>query len=177
MAIRVSSLDEGYEAGDLSVYPLAIDTKNTLYEATNNAETTLKQSLAYNGKHIILGDDTSNFPPDGLLRIGPKPGEREPGQHELIYYGKIAAWGMTDLIRGFAGSTQNYWNAGSHASNAVFAEHHNTIKDAIINMETHIGLKSFPDESSLNGILRNLENKYLAPKPIWRSYPKTGHHH
>ena len=174
MAIRVSSLDEGYEAGDLSVYPLAIDTKNTLYEATNNAETTLKQSLAYNGKHIILGDDTSNFPPDGLLRIGPKPGEREPGQHELIYYGKITAWGMTDLIRGFAGSTQNYWNAGSHASNAVFAEHHNTIKDAIINMETHIGLKSFPDESSLNGILRNLENKYLAPKPIWRSYPKTG---
>ena len=173
MTTRVSSLDEGYEAGDLSVYPLAIDTKNTLYKATNNAETKLKQSLAYNGKHIII-EDASNFPSDGLLRIGPEPGEREPGQHELIYYGKWNSWGLTDLIRGFAGSKQNFWPAGSHASNAVFAEHHNAVKDSIINIEEHLGLKDFPDENSLNGILKNIENKYLSPKPSWRSYPRSG---
>ena len=66
---RISSLDVGYETGDLSVYPEALDDKEILYEAKNNAKTTLKQALSYNAKFIIV-DDASSFPEKGLIRIG-----------------------------------------------------------------------------------------------------------
>jgi hypothetical protein len=166
---RISSLDEGYRSGDLSVYPEAIDTKDTLNEAKNNAETTLKQSLSYTGKNIIV-EDVSGFPDAGIIRII----NEESGQYELLYYGKKTNFGFTNLIRDFAGSRRNSWVAGSKLSSSVFAEHHNSIKDAILNIQNHLGLKSFPSNDSLNGILKKLEEKYLSPKPVWRTYPKSG---
>ncbi len=55
-----------------------------MYEVRNNAETTLKQSLLFNGKLIIV-EDTTKFPPTGLIRIGPPAGD--PSVAEIIYYG------------------------------------------------------------------------------------------
>lgn len=94
MADRISSLDSGYVIGDLSVYPEAIDDKEILYEARNNAITTLKQILPFNGRKII-SYDASKFPPQGLLRIGPPPGTF--GLAELIYYGKRTDSVFSDL--------------------------------------------------------------------------------
>ena len=65
MAEKLSSLDPGYVVGDLSVYPEAIDNVDILYLARNNAETTLKQALAFNGKRIVV-NDASKFPPTEL---------------------------------------------------------------------------------------------------------------
>ena len=81
MAIRISSLDAGYTIGGLSTFPSGIDNSQSLYEARNNAETTLRQSLSFNGKYIIVNDN-SMFPSKGLLRIGPPPGKA--GNYELI---------------------------------------------------------------------------------------------
>jgi len=171
MPTRVSSLDSGYVAGDLSIYPQTLDDKETLYEARNNAETTLKQSMTYNAKNIVV-EDASGFPPNGLLRIGPKSGV--PGMAELVYYGKKAGNVFGELIRGFAGSRQNSWPAGGYVANSVMAEHHNALKDALLNIEHNIGLKDFPDPLSLNGMLKNLESRFLAPKPIFRGFPLKG---
>ncbi len=169
---RISSLDESYVSGDLSIFPEAIDDKVTLYQAKNNAETTLKQSLSYNGKYIIV-NDASAFPPQGLIRIGPKHGES--GTFELVYYGKRSESVFSELIRGFAGSIQNNWVAGSnYVSNAVMAEHHNAIKDAILKIESHAGTSASPSSDSLNGILKKLEDKYLAPRPSFRAFPLKG---
>ena len=63
---------------------------------------------------------------------------------------------------------------GSVVSQGVFAEHHNSIKDAIINLENNVGLKTLPAAISLNGILRAQENRYLAPRAIFRAYPTKG---
>jgi PKD repeat protein len=169
---KLSSLDEGYEAGDLSVYPQAIDDKNNLYDARNNAEAVLRHSLTYNARHIIVGEgEAAGFPPNGLLRVGPKA-----GAGELIYYNKRTDNVFTDLIRGFAGSRQNAWSGGpgTFVTSAVMAEHHNAVKDAIINIQHHLGLRDFPDSASLNGILQSLEARYLAPKPSFRSFPMKG---
>ncbi len=51
MADRVSTLDRGYRTGDLSLFPLAIDTKDSLYQVRNGAETFLTQSVTYNGTY------------------------------------------------------------------------------------------------------------------------------
>ena len=169
---RISSLDDGYVSGDLSLFPESLDDKDVLFEATNNSSIALKQTLTYNGK-IIVVEDTSSFPEKGELRIGPTPGES--GEYELVYYNKKTRNTFQELKRGYAGSKTNYWPAvKSWVSNAVVAEHHNAIKDAIINIETDLGVKDFPEEQSLNGILKKQEIRFLAPKPLFRAYPIKG---
>lgn len=171
MTNKISSLDSGYVLGDLSVYPEALDNKETLYEVKNNAITALKQVLPYSGKYLIV-EDTSSFPSKGILRIGGIPGT--DGTSELIYYDKKTDGVFSNLIRGFAGTRQNPWPKQSVVSNAVCAEPHNTLKDALINIENNIGLSVSPVETSLNGILAALEEKFLSPKPLFRAYPTIG---
>lgn len=169
---KVSTLDDGYVSGMLSIYPEALDDKETLYEATNDAKVVLKQTLTYNGKKIVV-ENTNLFPSKGIVRIGPDTGL--PGDYEMVYYGKKTNNTFENLIRGFAGSKQNIWISNkSFVSNSVFAEHHNAIKDAIVNIEKNLGTKNFPDKDSLNGILKEQEVKFLAPKPIFRAFPIKG---
>lgn len=171
MTERISSLDSGYTTGSLSLFPDVVDDKESLYEVRNNAETKIRATVAFNAKQIIV-EDTSSFPPTGLLRLGPPPGT--PGEAELVYYATKTNNVFKNLVRGFAGSRQNRWNAGSYVSNAVMAEAHNSIKDAIINIQTKIGKLKEPDEASLHGLLKALEYRYLAPKAQFKAFPRRG---
>ena len=172
MIDKISSLDSDYLTGDLSLFPEAIDDRETLYEATNNAKTTLKQTLSYNGKTVIV-ESTEGFPDKGQIRIGGAP--EGDGSFELIAYEKKTANTFQELKRGFAGSRQNKWSARvSYVTNSVVAEHHNAIKDAVINIETNVGLKEDPIATSLNGILKSQEVRFLAPKPQFRAFPIKG---
>lgn len=171
MADRISSLDSGYVSGDLSIFPEALDSKDTLYEAKNNAVTVLKQTLTFSSQSVIV-DDASAFPSKGLIRVGPPPGK--PGNYELIYYGQRSNSIFSKLVRGFAGSIRTQFSSGASVSNAVMAEHHNAIKDAILNIQAKLGEEEFPDAESLNGILKELETRFLAPKPIFRAFPLRG---
>lgn len=169
---KISSLDTGYTTGMLSVFPEALDDFESLYKATNNSKIPLKQTLTFNSTRIIV-DDTSSFPPSGILRVGPDNGV--VGEYEMIFYHYKTANTFEGLIRAFAGSKQRKWSANeSNVSNSVFAEHHNAIKDALINMETNCGVKEFPTPESLNGILKYQEVRFLAPKPLFRAFPIKG---
>jgi PKD repeat protein len=168
---RVTSYDSGYTTGNLSVYPEAIDTNYQLYEATNNSETRLSQSLTYSSSFLIV-ENNDHFPPNGIIRVGPPAGQT--GASEMIYYDSKTQGVFRNLIRGFAGSRQNSWPINSYVSNAVFAEHHNSIKDAVIKIENNVGVQELPSPTSLNGILKAQENRYLAPRAIFRAYPTKG---
>ena len=165
---RITTQDTGYTVGDLSVYPSAYDSRYQLYEATNNSQTILAHSLTYNGNQIIV-EDNDNFPSSGILRIGPPAGQS--GAYEMVYYDAKQDKIFKNLLRGYAGSRQNPWPVGSWVSNAVFAEHHNACKDAILQMEANLGLSNQPASASLNGILKAQESKFLAPRPVFRAYP------
>lgn len=172
MADRISSLSDGYSTGMLSVFPEALDDYESLYKATNNAKVPLKQTLTFTGNRVIV-EDTSLFPPNGIIRVGGDIGE--PGQYEMIYYANKTRNTFENLIRGFAGSQQGHWHSNrSFVSNAVVAEHHNAVKDAVLNMEANCGVKDFPVETSLNGILKAQEVRFLAPKPLFRAFPIKG---
>jgi len=168
---KISSYDTGYVTGDLSVFPQAYDSKYQLYEAKNNCETQLAQSLTYTAKLLVV-ENNDNFPSSGIIRVGPAHGQQ--GAAEMIYYDTKTQGVFKNIIRGFAGSRQNPWPIGSYVTGAVFAEHHNSVKDAVINIEANLGLISNPSATSLNGILKAQESKYLAPKAIFRAYPKSG---
>lgn len=171
MANQISTLDTGYAVGDLSLYPVAKDTKASLYEAKNTSITSLRQSLTFNSKFVIV-NDTSAFPPNGILHVGKNPGD--PGAGELIWYGTKTATVFKNLIRGFAGSRQSYWPSGAPITSGVMAEHHNAVKDAILKIERNLGVSDFPNPASLNGILTAQENRFLAPRPVFRAYPTKG---
>lgn len=155
---RLSSLDSGYTAGDLSIYPVAKDTADQLYEVRNNAETILAKSLSYQATYIVA-EDASGFPDTGLIRVGT----------ELVYYSSRTDTLFKGLARGFAGSRRNQWAKDTAITQSVCAEPHNAIKDALINIETNLGLEENPSETSLNGILKSLETRFLAPKPLFRA--------
>lgn len=172
MAIdRNSSLDLGYQTGDLSLFPAAKDDRDQLYQVENNAETVLKQTLTYNGKYVIV-ENNDAFPAKGLLRVGPPAGKA--GNSEIIYYDQKVTGIFRNLIRGFAGSRQGQWSAGSSVINSVMAEHHNAIKDAVLQIEADLGTEEFPAEGSLNYILKQQENRFLSPKPVFRAWPIKG---
>jgi len=163
MADRVSTLDDGYEAGDLSVFPQALDTFDELYEVKNNAETALVHSLTYGGNFIVV-EDTTAFPSKGLVRVG----------EELIYYAEKTTGVLKDLKRGFGGSKQQYHPVGTEVSHSVMAEHHNACKDAIYNIEHYLGTSASPESDTYNYTLTALERKFLSPKPSFRAYPRNG---
>jgi len=163
MADRLSSLDDDYQSGDLSQYPEALDTSDDFYEAKNNAETYLTQSITFNGSYLVV-NDTSAFPDKGLLRVG----------EELLYYGEKGTGIFKSLIRGFAGSQQNAWSIGTEITNGVMAEHHNAVKDALLNIQDFLGTLDDPVEGSFNYRLSVLERRFLAPKSLFRAYPRAG---
>lgn len=165
---RISSLDYGYQHGQLSVFPQATDNPLTLYEVRNNAESTLKQTISSNSKYLIL-EDASNFPSAGLVKITNKS-----NLGEVIFYGRKVNNQLHLLQRGFSGYRQNSWQAGSKVTSPVMAEHHNALKDAIMQIERKIGLVKNPEVNSLNWLLTKLEQKWLAPKVSFRAFPKIG---
>lgn len=167
---RISSSDPGYISGDLSLFPDTLDDKDSLYEVRNNAETRLRSGVSYNSKQIVV-ESTEGFPDKGILRVGVPAGSS--GEAELIYYGIRTPSVFKDLTRAFAGSRQNQWPSGAWVTNAVTAEPHNAIKDALINMQKTLGLKQFPEDGTLNKKLRDLELRYLSPKAIFRAFPRS----
>jgi PKD repeat protein len=93
---------------------------------------------------------------------------------ELMYYGSRSNTVIRDLRRGFAGSRRDVWSAGTLVKNAVMAEIHNAKKDAIINIQNNLGILNNPDPKSLNGILTDLETRFLAPQAKFRAFPLSG---
>lgn len=160
---KISSLDAGYSTGSLSVYPSAIDSTRELFEVSNAAQTVLSQTLGYASRFITV-DSTDGFVSQGLIKIG----------EEIVYYSSIQGNQFRGLKRGFAGSRQGQWPMGTSVVGGVMAETHNANKDAILNIEANLGITENPAPTSLNGILKDLENRFLAPKPIFQAYPLSG---
>ena len=168
---KISSYDSFYQTGYLSDFPLKIDSYETLYEARNLSESKLKIGVSI-GSTSITVDDATNFPSQGILKIGSL--KARDGTSEFVYYFNKSQNTFTNLIRGFQGTRILQWNKDTPVYSGVFAEHHNAIKDAILNIENKLGKKLQPVETSLNGLLNTLETTILSPKPIFRAYPITG---
>ena len=168
---KVSSYDQNYVTGNLSAFPTALDSSSTLYEARNLSETKLQIGIGLNSTIINL-EDATNFPLQGILKIGNL--SNKDGISELVYYFKKEGNTIKDIIRGFQGTRSTVWPKGTLVTSGVFAEHHNSVKDAVLKIENKLGEKDFPESNSLNGLLKTLENDILSPKPIFRAFPIIG---
>lgn len=170
---KLSSADKQYKSGSLSVFPKNKDNKINLHEARNNAEDFLQQTLAINGKFITLSDG-DKFPESGIIKITPKDSDNLLDKFETIFYAKKIGDQLHLLQRGYGGTSPTTWPAGCKVSCPVMADHHNAIKDAIINIQKKVGPKLNPGKDTVNGVLTYLESKWLSPKPVFKAYPKIG---
>jgi PKD repeat protein len=160
---RIASTDLSYKTGDLSIYPVAKDTRSQLYSVSNNAQTVLIQSASFNSSYFVV-EDTSSFPDQGIVMVGT----------EQVYYDAKSSNSFFKLKRGFTNSRQEQWAIGTPVYGAVTAEPHNAVRDAIINIEKNLGTEDNPDPASLNGLLKDLESRFFAPRPVFRATPRTG---
>lgn len=159
--------------GTLSVFPKAKDSPFNLHYATNKAQDAIRHTLQANGKYIVL-NDASGFPDSGIIKITSPASESLLTVNEVVFYGRKIGDQLHLLHRGYSGTSTHTWPVGSKVTCPLMAEHHNAIKDAIIQIEKKIGLKENPSADSINGILNYLENKWLAPKPVFKAYPRMG---
>lgn len=167
------TINKSSKPGFLSVFPNAKDTPFNLHYATNKAQDTLRHILPANGKYIVL-NDASSFPDSGIIKITSPASENLLTTNEVVFYGRKIGDQLHLLHRGYSETSTHTWPAGSKVTCPLMAEHHNAIKDAIIQIEKKIGLKENPTSDSINGILNYLENKWLAPKPVFKAYPRMG---
>lgn len=168
---KLTSYDAGYQTGDLSLFPLAIDSYNNLYEAKNLAQARLTQSLNY-GSQIIIVDDTTAFPEKGILRL--HLADKPDFPAEMVYYYKKTRNTFQDLLRGFCNTRQAIWPVNTAADAGVMAEHHNSVKDAVLQVENYLGTTDETATTTLNGLLKQQEARFFSPKPIFRSFPTKG---
>jgi len=168
---KLTSYDLGYVSGDLSIYPQAIDSYENLYEAKNLAATKLTQNFGFNST-IMVVDDTTNFPPQGIVRLASSTAEGLTT--ELVYYYKKTNNTFQDLLRGFCSTRQSPWPANTKVEAGVMAEHHNALKDSILQLEANLGTADEISTTTLNGLLKQQEARYLSPKALFRGFPLRG---
>jgi len=169
----MAAINKSFKPGHLSVFPTAKDTPFNLHYATNKAQDVLKHTLTPTGKHIVL-NDASKFPNSGIIKITSSSSDNLLTINEVIFYGNKVGDQLHLLHRGYNNTSIGSWQVGSKVTCPLMAEHHNAIKDAIVQIEKKIGLKDNPSSDSINGVLNYLENKWLAPKPTFKGYPRMG---
>ena len=127
-------------------YPTNYDDDKTLYVVTDLAKTQLSADID-EAQTTIPVVDTSKFPDYGIIRIG----------DELIKYTSKTATSFEGCIRGYGGTTAVGHSANTLVWLPILGEHHNTLKDAIIQIEKLVGLK--PEEWDVDdNVVRKLQS-------------------
>lgn len=112
-------------------YPTNLDTADSLFQAANNAASTLNGSITSGDTTLTLAS-AANFPTSGAVTC----------QSEIIYYTGKSGNQLTGLLRGQEGTT-----AASHANGVtvrmnIIASYHNTLKTSLIAVQTKTGTGS-----------------------------------
>jgi hypothetical protein len=108
-------------------FPGAVDTKETLLEASNRFQTTLNGALTDVATSMTVVS-TTGAPTAGAVTI----------DDERIFYTGKTATTFTGLLRGQDGSGAAAHSSGAAVEGRIIARHVNVLQDAIIALETAV---------------------------------------
>ncbi len=119
-------------------YPTALDGVVSLFEVNNRAYTTLSADINTSVLAIPLTDSTV-FPTTGVVTL--TDSLTAPTKHEEIIFTANAANSLTVPVggRGAFGSTAQNWSGTVYVRMRMIAEHHEVVRDAVIQLETKVG--------------------------------------
>lgn len=119
-------------------YPASLDTVVSLGEVANRAATTLSASIVTGDLSLPLTDSTG-FPATGVVTL--VDSLTAPTKIEDIIYTANAANALTVPAggRGAFGTTAQNWSGTVYVRQRYLAEHHEALRDAIIQLETIVG--------------------------------------
>lgn len=124
-------------------YPSALDTISTLLEVANDAAATLTIAAGA-GDATLTVNSTAAFPTTGSVSI----------DNEIIFYSGKTANTFTGLTRGADGTVAAAHGAGSIVELRYVAQHHEGLRDTIIQLETKVGVGSGAPPSTAGYMLQ-----------------------
>ena len=125
------------------VYPENIDSDSSLYKVYNSAETILSEDLEAWATTIyvkpVATDSYEIWADNGYVNIS----------GELIYYSSVEkdyatnkVYRLFNCIRNLSGEKPVFNKAGTPVRGYVVAEHHNQLAQALVNLETFVGVEN-----------------------------------
>lgn len=119
-------------------FPTALDGVVSLFEVNNRAYTTLSADINNSVLAIPLTDSTV-FPATGVVTL--TDSLTAPTKHEEIIFTANAANSLTVPVggRGAFGSSAQNWSGTVYVRMRMIAEHHEVLRDAVIQLETKVG--------------------------------------
>ena len=118
-------------------YPGSLDDDISLFLAVNNARTRLTSSISISDLTIPVVT-TSGFPNQGFITILTNPDDIT--EAEAISYVGVTETTFSGTQRGAGGTPIFAHGTGNNVDLTVMAEHHNELKDAIIELEKFVGV-------------------------------------
>lgn len=109
-------------------FPSAQDSQDSLIRATNTAKTTLSASLSA-GATTIAVVSTASFPSSGTAVV----------DNEIFFYSGKTGSAFTGVVRAADSSTAVTHSSGASVRGIIAAAHHNTLVQAIIEVEEKLG--------------------------------------
>ena len=118
-------------------YPNSLDDDSSLFVAVNNLRTTLTSDID-DSQLTIPVVTTAGFPNSGFITILSNPDDIT--QAEAIRYEGVTPTTFSGTERGAGGTAAFSHGAGTSVDLTVVADHHNVLKDAVIELEKFVGV-------------------------------------
>lgn len=141
-------------------YPTALDTASTLYDLVNNLTTTVGTAYTSPATSLVLADASAFSANGNFIYVG---GER------ATYTAKTG-----NTLTGISGLGNNH-NAGETVSLFFDADHYNNLRNAVLALETLLGISGSADTNSIDYIAKHKPNLASAnPVALGSAAPGTG---
>lgn len=165
---------------NLSNFPTSLDTNVTLYHVSDGLRVVLAEDYNPGDTSItVLGDEEMmrRFTPTGIITLTEQCSEPELRAISFSYTSRtLTSFDGLTLLDGFTdvGKPKSI----THVTQNVMAQHHNSLKDALINIEEFAGKKGDvgirPLEGTLEERINYLRSIVLQPKAWFTSNKQIG---
>jgi len=157
-----------------SQYPAALDSDDNLFLVHDSLRVRLLEDYSPGDTSIIIEGDNTSFPSTGLITLTEQCNEPEFRALSFYYGSKTdSTFDELELLPGFTDISKP--KRLTNVTMNVMAQHHNSLKDALIALETFIGKKDEEDTTPLGdtivGRLNFLRRLALTPR-AWFSADK-----
>lgn len=159
----------------MSNYPVSFDDDTNLFLVHDGLRFTLVEDYLPGDTSIVVnGDPTLSFPPTGIITLTEQCNVIDKRAISFTYSG-LTKTGFTDLVLNSGFTDIAKPKLFTHVTMNVVAEHHNSLKDALIQIEHMAGKKGEvavkPKTGTMEARINYLRNLVLKPK-AWFSVDK-----